>query len=61
MAFAGIKRFSVMAAVGASVIFAAYVGWLSARDLTPNAPYYLISTRRRRGVLVAQLIASYTS
>ena len=120
MAFASIKRCSVFGAVGASLVFAAYDGWLFSRDLAPDehlftmhrfvvaalfatwlvadaqesqrtrptfdqgsfalyfsivyVPYYLISTRRGRGVLVlvgvclllvlpqlAELVASYVS
>jgi len=96
MAVDGIKRLSILGAVGVSVVFAAYVGWLSSRHLAPGggvyfyhrlvviallatwivgdarerrraifdhgyhafflffayAPYYLISTRRGRGVLI---------
>jgi hypothetical protein len=120
MAFNGIKRFSILGAVGASVVFATYDAWLTAHHLAPNehlfrvyrfvlaalfatwlvtdaqerrrdrptfdhggfalflfalyAPYYLISTRRARGVLIfggivllfvlpliAELIASHVS
>ena len=96
MAVDGIKRLSILGAVGVSVVFAAYDGWLSSRHLAPGggvvflyqlvviallatwivvdarerqraifdhgyhafilffvyAPYYLISTRRGRGVLI---------
>lgn len=96
MAVGGIKRLSVLGAIGVSVVFAAYDGWLSSRHLAPSgglffyyrfvviallatwivadaqerrraifdhgyhafflffvyAPYYLISTRRARGVLI---------
>jgi hypothetical protein len=92
----GIKRLSILGAVGVSVVFAAYNGWLSSQHLAPGggvffyhrlvvmallatwivvdakerqrakfdhgfnafifffvyAPYYLISTRRGRGVLI---------
>jgi uncharacterized membrane protein YhaH (DUF805 family) len=94
----GIKRSSLSAAIGASVVGAIYVGWLFARNLTPDehlltlyrfviaallatwlvadtreagrsqptfdygayfvfalvlfAPYYLIATRRWRGLLM---------
>jgi hypothetical protein len=120
MEYGGIKRFSLLSAVAASVVFAAYDAWLTSRHLAPNeqlfrvyrfvlsallatwlvtdaqerrrdrptfdhggfalflfalyAPYYLISTRRARGILVfggivllfvlpalAELIASYVS
>lgn len=96
MAVDGIKRLCVLAAIGVSMVFAAYDGWLSTRHLAPGggvfffhrlvviallatwivvdarerqraifdhgyhafslffvyAPYYLISTRRGRGVLI---------
>jgi hypothetical protein len=94
----GIKRSSLSAAIGAAIVVAVYVGWLFARNLTPNehllglyrfviaallatwlaadtreagrsqptfdygayfvfafvvfAPFYLIATRRWRGVLM---------
>ena len=36
MAFDGIKRFSVLGAVGTSVVFATYDVWLAFRHLAPN-------------------------
>src|SRR5215469_5715028 len=96
MALDSIKRLSILGAVGVSVVFAAYDGWLSSRHLAPGggvffyhrlvvmallatwivvdaqerqrakfdqgfnafifffvyAPYYLVSTRRGRGILI---------
>jgi|SRR5215469_2181910 len=38
MGFDGLKRFSVLGAVGACAVFATYYGWLTSRHLFPNWP-----------------------
>ena len=41
MAVDGIKRLSVLGAVGVSVVFAAYDGWLSSRHLAPDGVLFI--------------------
>ena len=42
MGFAGIKRFSFLAAVGAGVVFATYYGWLASHHLVPIQPLEVV-------------------
>ena len=54
MAFDGIKRLSVLGAVGASVVFTTYDGWLTSRHLAPDE--HLFSAYR---FVLAALLATW--
>lgn len=51
MALDGVKRLSVFGAVGVSVVFAAYDGWLSSWHLAPDSALFIM----HRFVVIALL------
>ena len=57
MEYGGVKRSSLLGAIGSSVVFAVYNGWLSSLHMAPSAHLYTVHRLVLIGLFATWLVA----